>query len=176
MTLATIVTTVRILLIPVFMTLLLVKIPYGVFLAAGVFTLAAVTDGLDGYLARSRNEVTQLGILLDPLADKLLISAALVSLVQLDRISAWIAMLILGREFAVTGLRLVAAGEGVIIPASKLGKLKTTTQIVAIVAVLINLPGSQTMIWLAVAVTIWSGIDYFAKAADVLQLKGSPKA
>lgn len=170
MTLATLVTTARILLIPVFMVFLLVNIPYGVILAVAVFILAAVTDGLDGYLARSRDEVTQLGILLDPLADKLLISAALVSLIQLDRISAWVAMLILGREFAITGLRLVAAGEGVVIPASKLGKIKTISQIVAIVAVMINLPGSIFLLWVAVAVTIWSGIDYFAKAANVLQL------
>ena len=170
MTIATMVTTIRILLVPVFMALLLVKIPYGVFWAAAVFILAAATDGLDGYLARSRNEVTKLGILLDPLADKLLISAALVSLVQLGRISAWVAMLIIGREFAVTGLRLIAAGEGLVIPASKLGKLKTISQIVAVVAVLISFPGDQILLWIAVAITIWSGIDYFAKASEVLQL------
>ncbi len=170
MTIATVVTTIRILLVPVFMALLLVKIPYGVFWAAAVFVLAAATDGLDGYLARSRNEVTKLGILLDPLADKLLISAALVSLVQLGRISAWVAMLIIGREFAVTGLRLIAAGEGLVIPASKLGKLKTISQIVAVVAVLISFPGDQILLWIAVAITIWSGIDYFAKASEVLKL------
>ncbi len=169
MNLPTMVTTARILLIPVFMVFLLVNIKYGALLAAAVFILAAATDGLDGYLARSRNEVTRLGILLDPLADKLLITAALVSLIQLDRVSAWVAMLILGREFAITGLRLVAAAEGVVISASKLGKFKTISQIVAIVAVLINFPANQALLWIAVAITVWSGIDYFAKAAAVFQ-------
>ncbi|NLY56417.1 MAG: CDP-diacylglycerol--glycerol-3-phosphate 3-phosphatidyltransferase [Firmicutes bacterium] len=169
MNLPTMVTTARIMLIPVFMVFLLVNIKYGALLAAAVFILAAATDGLDGYLARSRNEVTRLGILLDPLADKLLITAALVSLIQLDRVSAWVAMLILGREFAITGLRLVAAAEGMVLSASKLGKLKTISQIVAIVAVLIDFPGNQALLWLAVAITVWSGIDYFAKAAPVFQ-------
>lgn len=169
MNLPTMVTTARIMLIPVFMVFLLVNIKYGALLAAAVFILAAATDGLDGYLARSRNEVTRLGILLDPLADKLLITAALVSLIQLDRVSAWVAMLILGREFAITGLRLVAAAEGMVLSASKLGKLKTISQIVAIVAVLIDFPGNQALLWLAVAITVWSGIDYFVKAAPVFQ-------
>ncbi|MGE5508750.1 MAG: CDP-diacylglycerol--glycerol-3-phosphate 3-phosphatidyltransferase [Chitinophagales bacterium] len=161
MTLATALTLGRIFLVPVFMTIIFLKVPYGGFLGAVVFAVAAATDGLDGYLARRRNEVTRLGTLLDPLADKLLISAALVSLVQLGRIGAWEAVLIIGREFAVTGLRLVAAAEGVVIPANKWGKIKTVVQIVAVVATLLGLPLGRESMWVAAAVTVVSGVSYF---------------
>jgi CDP-diacylglycerol--glycerol-3-phosphate 3-phosphatidyltransferase len=160
-TLATAVTLGRIFLVPVFMTVLFLKLPYGSFLGALVFTIAAATDGVDGYLARRRNEVTRLGVLLDPLADKLLVSAALVSLVQLGRIGAWETVLIIGREFAVTGLRLVAAAEGVVIPANKWGKVKTVTQIVAVVAALLGLPLGREAMWVAAAITVISGVTYF---------------
>ena len=139
-------TLLRIFLVPVFTFLLLQELPHGNYLAAIVFIVASITDGLDGYLARSRKEVTRFGKLIDPIADKLLISAALLSLVQLGAISAWIALIIIGREFAVSGLRLLAASEGVVISASKWGKLKTVTQIVAIVALLIEAPG-RMLLW-----------------------------
>jgi CDP-diacylglycerol--glycerol-3-phosphate 3-phosphatidyltransferase len=116
------ITLARIVLVPIFLLILSVKIKYGHFLAAAVFILAASTDGLDGYLARKRNQVTKLGKFMDPLADKLLVSAALISLVELGKISAWVAFIIIGREFAVTGLRSIAAAEGVVISASRLGK------------------------------------------------------
>lgn len=164
MTLATLVTLGRIFLVPLFMTVLLLNLPYGHLLGALLFTVAAATDGLDGYLARSRNEVTRLGVLLDPLADKLLISAALVSLVQLKQVGAAVAVLIIGREFAVTGLRLVAAAEGVVIPASSWGKVKTLVQIVAVVATLLQVPFAREGMWLAAAITVISGIAYFAAA------------
>ena len=167
----------RILLIPVFMVFLLglEVIPPNVSaaLAVGVFVIAAVTDTLDGYFARSRNAVTVLGQFLDPLADKLLISAALISLVSLDRISAWIAMVIIAREFAVTGLRLVAAADRVVIPASPLGKIKTLSQIIAVVALILpefgfilGKPLSWYLINIAAVLTIVSGIDYFVKARE----------
>lgn len=167
----------RILLIPVFMVFLLglEVIPANVSaaLAVGVFVIAAVTDTLDGYFARSRNAVTVLGQFLDPLADKLLISAALISLVSLDRISAWIAMLIIAREFAVSGLRLVAAADRVVIPASPLGKAKTFSQIIAVVALILpefgfilGRPLSWYLINIAAVLTIVSGIDYFVKARE----------
>lgn len=159
----------RIFLVPVFMIFLLEKIPYGGVLAAVVFVIAAVTDGLDGYVARSRQEITQFGKLVDPIADKLLISAALISLVQLGEITAWIALIIIGREFAISGLRILAAAEGVVISASKLGKLKTVTQIGATIVILLGLPGGVILMWIAAFVTLVSGADYFIKAQDVLK-------
>ncbi|MCL4473616.1 MAG: CDP-diacylglycerol--glycerol-3-phosphate 3-phosphatidyltransferase [Actinobacteria bacterium] len=167
----------RILLIPVFMAFLLglEQIPSDVrdAGAVAVFAVAAVTDTLDGYFARSRNAVTVLGQFLDPLADKLLISAALVSLVSLDRISAWLAMVIIAREFAVSGLRLVAAAENVVIPASPLGKVKTFSQIIAVVALILppfgyilGKPLSWYLIYIAALLTIISGINYFMRARE----------
>ncbi len=179
----------RILLIPVFMVFLLgldvIPPEVSAALAVAVFAVAAVTDTLDGYFARSRNAVTVLGQFLDPLADKLLISAALISLVSLDRLSAWLAMVIIAREFAVSGLRLVAAAESIVIPASPLGKVKTFSQIVAVVALILpgfafiwGRPLSWYLIYLAALLTIISGIDYFLKARDWVkapeQVSGNP--
>jgi CDP-diacylglycerol--glycerol-3-phosphate 3-phosphatidyltransferase len=162
----------RILLIPVFMVALLGSVPGGDALAVVVFAFAAATDSLDGYLARSRSSVTTVGKLLDPLADKLLISAALISLVGLDRLAAWVAMVIIAREFAVTGLRLIAASQDVVIAASPWGKVKTTLQVVAIIALIVDDPphtATTVLVALAVAATIWSGIDYFISSRDVLR-------
>lgn len=173
LTLANGITIFRILLIPVFMVFLLglEVIPYREAIAVTIFVVAAVTDKLDGYFARSRNAVTVMGQFLDPLADKLLISAALVSLLELGRISAWIVMVIISREFAVSGLRLIAAVEKVVIPASPLGKVKTFSQIVAVVALIIpqfgdfwGRPAAWYLLYLAALLTVISGIDYFIKA------------
>lgn len=171
-------TLIRIILVPIFMFFLLVKIPYGQFIAATIFIIAASTDGLDGYIARKRKQITVFGKIMDPLADKLLVSAALISLVQLGKIAGWVAVIIIGREFAVTGLRSVAAAEGMVISASKLGKFKTISQIVAIVAILINefilnligLSLGQYLLYLAVFFTIYSGLDYFIKAGKILKV------
>lgn len=168
----------RIVLVPFFMIFLLVKIPYGQFIAAGIFIIAASTDGLDGYIARKRKQITNFGKIMDPLADKLLVSAALISLVQLGKISGWIVVLIIGREFAVTGLRAVAAAEGVVISASKLGKYKTVSQIVAIVAILIDdiiinfigIPLGDYLLYIAVFFTVYSGLDYFIKAGKLIKV------
>jgi len=169
----------RIFLIPVFMLVLLARIPFGKYIAAAIFIIAASTDGLDGYFARKRKEITNLGKLMDPLADKLLIAAALVSLVEMKEISAWVAVVIIGREFFVTGLRSIAASEGVVVEASKLGKIKTVTQIVAISAillndfllVLLNISFGKYAIYIAVFFTVWSGIDYYLKARRSSRLK-----
>lgn len=166
MTLATALTLSRIFLIPVFMALLLART--GELWAVAVFVLAAVTDGLDGYVARARKEITKFGQLIDPIADKLLICAALLVLVELQEISSWVAMIILGREFAVSGLRLVVAAEGVLIPASMLGKLKTVSQVAAIVALLVDLQGAQYILWFAAAITVVSGFDYFLRTQKYL--------
>jgi CDP-diacylglycerol---glycerol-3-phosphate 3-phosphatidyltransferase len=157
-------TMLRILAVPVIVVALLDETPNGDALAAGVFALAALTDGLDGYFARSRDAVTTFGKLMDPLADKLLIVAALVSLVSLDRLAAWVAMVIIARELAVTGLRAVAVERGIVISASWLGKLKTILQVAAVFALIAAYPAPvwvDVLVYLAVAVTLISGADYF---------------
>jgi CDP-diacylglycerol---glycerol-3-phosphate 3-phosphatidyltransferase len=157
-------TVLRILAVPVIVVALLDETPNGDALAAGVFALAALTDGLDGYFARSRDAVTTFGKLMDPLADKLLIVAALVSLVSLDRLAAWVAMVIIARELAVTGLRAVAAERGVVISASWLGKVKTILQVAAVFALIAADPAPvwvDVLVYVAVAMTLISGADYF---------------
>ncbi|MDD3852626.1 MAG: CDP-diacylglycerol--glycerol-3-phosphate 3-phosphatidyltransferase [Syntrophomonadaceae bacterium] len=169
MNIANSLTILRIFLIPVFVFILLIKIPYGDYLAALVFIAAALTDSLDGYLARKLRQVTKLGIILDPLADKLLITAALISLVELGAMPGWIAIVILGREFAVSGLRAVKAEEGIIIPASKMGKTKTVVQVVAVLLLILQssyqhivpLPLGEWAMYIAVIITIVSGVEYF---------------
>jgi CDP-diacylglycerol--glycerol-3-phosphate 3-phosphatidyltransferase len=157
-------TVLRILLVPVVVVALLDETPNGDAIAAGVFALAALTDTLDGYIARQRGAVTTFGKLMDPIADKLLVAASLIALVSLDRLAAWIAMVIIAREFAVTGLRMVAAEQGVVIQASWLGKLKTVLQVAAIICLIAVDPaplGVDLLVYAAVAVTVVSGIDYF---------------
>lgn len=157
-------TLLRILAVPVVVVALLVQSPNGDLLAAIVFALAAATDGLDGYFARSRGAITTFGKLMDPLADKLLITGALVSLVSLDRLEAWVAMLIIAREIAVTGLRTIAAERGLVISASWLGKLKTVLQIAAVIALIVAVPAPlwvDLLVYAALAVTVISGADYF---------------
>jgi CDP-diacylglycerol---glycerol-3-phosphate 3-phosphatidyltransferase len=157
-------TLLRILAVPVVVVALLGETPNGDELAAAVFALAALTDGLDGYFARSRDAVTTFGKLMDPLADKLLIVAALVSLVSLDRLQAWVAMVIIAREVAVTGLRAIAAERGVVIAASWMGKVKTVLQIAAVIALIAVDPAPawvDALVYLAVAATVISGADYF---------------
>jgi CDP-diacylglycerol--glycerol-3-phosphate 3-phosphatidyltransferase len=174
------ITVARIMLIPVFVVLLVVNIPYGAYLAIAVFAVAAFTDKLDGYIARSRGQITALGQFLDPLADKLLISAALIALVALDKLPAWVAMVIIAREFAVSLLRVVGIDQGVSIPASPLGKAKTTSQIVAVI--ILMWPHGDlswapyvevTAVVVMVALTLISGVQYFIKARDNLHLPGT---
>jgi CDP-diacylglycerol---glycerol-3-phosphate 3-phosphatidyltransferase len=157
-------TLLRILAMPVVVVALLGETPNGDTLAAAVFALAALTDGLDGYFARSRDAVTTFGKLMDPLADKLLITGALVSLVSLGRLAAWVAMVIIAREIAVTILRTIAAERGIVIAASWLGKLKTVLQIAAIIALIATNPaplGVDILVYIALAATVISGVDYF---------------
>lgn len=160
----------RIFLVPVLVVVLLTRArtESGLYLGAAIFGLAVLTDYLDGYFARRRNQVTKLGILLDPIADKLLTAAAFLSLVEMDAVPAWMVMIVLGREFAVTGLRNIAAGRGHLIPASALGKGKMVSQVVAIFLILLGrrfeilrLPGLLAL-WLVVVLALVSGIDYFA--------------
>jgi CDP-diacylglycerol---glycerol-3-phosphate 3-phosphatidyltransferase len=156
----------RIALVPVFVWLLLSERAHADELAAAVFALASATDTLDGWLARRRDDVTDFGKFIDPLADKLLVSSALIALVELDRVSAWVAIVIVAREFAVTGLRLVAASTEVI-SASWLGKGKTIAQMVAIFVLCLD-AGSDALqdalVAVAVALTVLSAADYFARS------------
>jgi CDP-diacylglycerol--glycerol-3-phosphate 3-phosphatidyltransferase len=157
-------TMLRILAVPVVVVALLGETANGDALAAAVFALAALTDGLDGYFARSRGAITTFGKLMDPLADKLLVTAALVSLVSLDRLEAWVAMVIITREIAVTGLRTIAAERGIVIAASWLGKLKTVLQIAAVIALIAANPAPgwvDGLVYAALVVTVISGADYF---------------
>src|SRR3954453_5120841 len=153
-------TLMRILLVPVVVVALLDATPNGSWLAAGVFALAALTDGVDGYLARSRSSITTFGKVMDPIADKLLIAAALITLVSLDRVAAWAAMVIIAREFAVSGLRVAAGQQGVVIPASWLGKVKPVVQVAAILAVIsTDDVWADVLLYVAVLVTVVSGAD-----------------
>src|SRR5918992_852500 len=158
-------TVARILLVPVVVVALTVESPGGSTIAAIVFAIAALTDGLDGYIARSRQAVTTFGKVMDPVADKLMIAAALIALVGLDRLEPWVAMVIIAREFAVSGLRIAAGQQGVVIPASLLGKVKTSVQVVAVLALIAaGDPGAvwvQALVYTMVAVTLASGADYF---------------
>jgi CDP-diacylglycerol--glycerol-3-phosphate 3-phosphatidyltransferase len=156
-------TVLRIMLVPALVVALLGNTPGGDVLAAVVFALASLTDFIDGYLARARDSITTFGKLMDPLADKLLIVAALISLVSLHRLAAWVATVIITRELAVTVLRLGATQMGVVMAASMFGKVKTCLQIAAILAV-IAVHGQQAwvtgLLYVTVAVTVLSGLDY----------------
>jgi CDP-diacylglycerol--glycerol-3-phosphate 3-phosphatidyltransferase len=162
-------TLLRIFLVPILVVVLLTRVAGHLFLGIGIFGLAVLTDYLDGWVARRRNQVTRLGILLDPIADKLLTVAAFLSLVEMDAVPAWMVMIIVGREFAVTGLRNIAAGRGLLMPASGLGKGKMVAQVVAIFLLLLSRPWpvlgrlAPAGIWIALVVTVVSGIDYFKR-------------
>ena len=195
MNLANKLTMIRIFLVPVFLVFITVKeIPYGSIIATVIFIIASLTDQLDGHIARSRNQITNFGKFMDPLADKLLVTAALVSLVELKLVAGWAVVVILAREFAVSGLRTLAASDGTVIAASWWGKIKTVTQMIAILLLLlkVNINTSvnainfvnnnsllndfftyvpETIMFMAVLITIISGIDYFVKNKHVISVK-----
>jgi CDP-diacylglycerol---glycerol-3-phosphate 3-phosphatidyltransferase len=177
----------RIFLVPLLVVVLLTKFEgrhiLGVpeeLVGAAIFGIASLTDWLDGYLARRRKQITTLGQLMDPLADKLLITAALVSLVQMDLAPAWMVAVILGREFAVTVLRSVAHARGVVIPASPLGKFKMVSQVVAILILILGRDHrelfilGQIALWVAGVTAVGSGVDYYRRFNHVLGRSQSP--
>lgn len=188
------ITIIRMTFIPVFLVVLLGQFgepatwsDWRPWLAAAVFTVLAATDAVDGYVARSRNEVTTFGKFIDPLADKLLVTAALVGLVELQSLPGWVAIVIIGRELVVSGLRMVAVAEGVVIAASPWGKVKTVFQIIALVMFILKsaplfLPVYglfDTAAWLVMAIalvlTVWSAADYFYHAREVIAGPWSPR-
>jgi CDP-diacylglycerol--glycerol-3-phosphate 3-phosphatidyltransferase len=168
-------TVLRVLLIPIFIYILMTGHYYA---AAIIFIVASLTDLLDGAIARKYKLITNFGKIMDPLADKLLVTAALVCLVELGDIAAWMVFVILAREFAITALRSVAASEGIVIAAGNLGKIKTTLQMVAIIAILFknypfevwHLPVSDVLLWAAVLMTIVSGADYIYKSRKLFSM------
>ena len=130
------------------------------YFAALIFVIASVTDFFDGYIARSWDQKTKLGAILDPLADKMLILAAFLGLMMLGRPSAWAVYLILVREFFITGFRVVMASDGVEVAASMAGKVKTVSQMFAVGFLLMSWPGGELLLWIAVALTLYSGFEY----------------
>jgi CDP-diacylglycerol---glycerol-3-phosphate 3-phosphatidyltransferase len=161
-------TLLRIFFVPIVVVLLLTKGGNMDLWAVAVFLLAAVTDMLDGYLARKRGQITTLGTLLDPIADKLLTSAAFISLVDLHLVPAWMAVIIVGREFAVSGLRAIASAKGFIMQASELGKTKMVSQVVAITVIILERryprvhPLGEVLLWTVVAFAVASAVQYFS--------------
>jgi CDP-diacylglycerol--glycerol-3-phosphate 3-phosphatidyltransferase len=159
----------RIFLVPILVVVLLTKFTGREYVGLAIFLLAAITDFLDGWVARRYNEITRLGMLLDPIADKLLVSCAFISLVELKLAPAWMVAVIIGREFAVSGLRSIAAQQGVTIPASPLGKGKMVSQVIAISLLILGHELGEFMfvanlaLWAVMIFAIGSGIDYFLK-------------
>lgn len=180
----------RIFLVPFLVVVLLTKMPAREFIGLAIFLLAIITDGLDGYFARKLGQTTRLGALLDPIADKFLMTGAFVSLVELSLVPAWMVVIILGREFLLDGLRMTAMEQNLLIPASRLGKLKTFAQTVAVCACIIQFRLDElsrplirtifnhpvdlftvlagTFLWIAVILSLGSMADYFVKFSRVL--------
>lgn len=168
----------RVAMIPVFLVLLLIQgIPYGNYFAAAVFVIACLSDALDGYLARKNNLVTNFGKFMDPLADKLLVCSALICFVELSYMPAWIVIIIIAREFIISGFRLIASDNGVVIAASYWGKFKTAAQMIACILLIIQCPfgwadvAEQIFIYLALALTVLSLCEYIWKNRKVLAEK-----
>ena len=178
-------TLVRIFLVPLLVVVLLTEFPgrqvFGVakeLVGAAIFALASITDWLDGYVARRRRQVTWLGQMMDPIADKLLTSAAFISLVQLDLAPAWMVALIIGREFGITGLRSVAYARGVTIPASRLGKIKMASQVTAILLLILGggpmpwlAPVGHAALWVVMAAAVVSAVDYYRRFQVMLNAR-----
>ena len=168
-------TVLRVILIPFFLVALMVDaIPYGKWIAVGIFIIASLTDMLDGKIARKYNLITNFGKFMDPLADKLLVCSAMIALIELDRIPAWVVIIIIAREFIISGFRLVASDNGIVIAAGWWGKVKTVVQMVMIIVVMCDFGGSavaiieNVLIYAALALTVISLIDYLVKNKGVL--------
>lgn len=166
----------RVCMIPVFLIFMLVpNIPYGNYIAVAVFAIACLSDALDGYLARKHNLVTNFGKFMDPLADKLLVCSALICFVELSYMPAWIVIVIIAREFIISGFRLIASDNGVVIAASYWGKFKTIAQMITCILLIVQLPFAwievveQIFIWLSLILTVVSLCEYIWKNRNVLK-------
>lgn len=164
----------RVILIPFFIVFLLIPItPYDKWITLAIFVIASLTDLLDGKIARKYNLVTNFGKFMDPLADKLLVCSALICLIELDKIPSWMVIIIIAREFIISGFRLVASDNGVVIAASYFGKFKTTFQMLAVCLMIADLPAlhvvTRVVLWIAVILTVVSLIDYLVKNKSVMK-------
>ncbi|MDP4108982.1 MAG: CDP-diacylglycerol--glycerol-3-phosphate 3-phosphatidyltransferase [Bacillota bacterium] len=176
MTAANTITLTRIALIPLFIIFLYVDLPYANLIALLIFSIASLTDGIDGYIARKYNQVTNFGKFIDPLADKLLVTAAMLIFVEKGRMPAVMAVIILSREFIVTSLRVVAISQGKVIAAARSGKIKTATQIACIIVMLspfasfvfLGLKLNDIAVWAMTLVTLYSGYDYLKNSAYLI--------
>lgn len=167
----------RVILIPFFLLFLLTDLAggYSRWIALGIFVVASLTDLLDGKIARKYHLVTNFGKFMDPLADKLLVSSAMIAFVELGQMPAWVVIIIISREFAISGFRLIAADNHVVIAASWWGKFKTATQMIMVILMIVNIEQlalvTEIVMWIALALTLISMIDYFIKNREVM--KGS---
>lgn len=181
MNLPNLITISRICLVPVFIIVFSCPTGLRTILAAVIFTIAALTDLIDGYLARRLDQVTRLGKFLDPIADKILVIAALVMLVDFDRVAAWIAIVIIGRELAVTGFRAIASSSGVVIAADQSGKYKMVIQTISIVFLILDYKRGAVdlalwgtyLLWISMIMAVLSAVRYFVRDWNVLTIKGS---
>ncbi len=170
MNLANRITMLRVILIPVFLVVLYLDFPNHVLVGLGVFIIASISDFLDGYIARSRHMVTDFGKFVDPIADKMLVTAAMCMFVQWGRMPAWMLLVVLTREFAVSALRMIAADRGKVIAAAWSGKVKTASTMVCIILMLLlgNAVLDTVCCWVILLTTVYSGIEYFVKNKDVV--------
>jgi len=145
------------------------EINYSVYIATVIFIIAAITDVLDGYIARSRKLITDFGKFIDPLVDKILVVSVLVYLVYIQTIPDWMVIIIIAREFAVSGFRIISASRGIVVAASKLGKFKTQSQIIAVIFALLELPFYLWVVLIAVILTVVSGVDYIWNGRDIFK-------
>lgn len=165
-------TTLRMILVPFFVLAFYIEskdISARLIITTIIFAIASSTDFLDGYLARKYNLVTDFGKFMDPLADKVLVTAALVCLVQIGRVEAWMVVLIISREYAISILRAIAASTGKVLAASKGGKIKTATQMIAIIMLMLSIPGGNILMYLAVFFTVYSGVQYIYENRHLIE-------
>lgn len=179
MNLANKLTMLRILMIPVFIAVLVYSKDRDIvyrYIALGIFIIASVTDALDGYVARRYNMITDFGKLMDPLADKILVSSALIILIELGNISSWVVSIVIAREFIISGIRLIATEKNIIIAASPLGKLKTVSQMLSVILMLLSIEAisfiTDISVWLMCILSVVSLLDYIIKNKKVLSLGG----
>ena len=179
MNLANKLTMLRILMIPVFIAVLVYSKDRDIvyrYIALGIFIIASATDALDGYVARRYNMITDFGKLMDPLADKILVSSALIILIELGNISSWVVSIVIAREFIISGIRLIATEKNIVIAASPLGKLKTVSQMLSVILMLLSIEAisfiTDISIWLMCILSVVSLLDYIIKNKKVLSLGG----
>ena len=179
MNLANKLTMLRILMIPVFIAVLVYSKDRDIvyrYIALGIFIIASATDALDGYVARRYNMITDFGKLMDPLADKILVSSALIILIELGNISSWVVSIVIAREFIISGIRLIATEKNIIIAASPLGKLKTVSQMLSVILMLLSIKAisliTDLSVWLMCILSVVSLLDYIIKNKKVLSLGG----